>query len=49
LRILRPLKVIKKVPGMPKLVATIIDSLPVMVDVMLLFIFALVVFGTIAT
>ena len=34
---------------MPKLVATIIDSLPVMVDVMLLFLFALVVFGTIAT
>jgi hypothetical protein len=49
LRILRPLKVIKKVPGMPKLVATIIDSLPVMVDVLLLFLFAVVVFGTIAT
>ena len=34
---------------MPKLVRTIIDSLPVMVDVMLLFLFAIVVFGTIAT
>jgi hypothetical protein len=41
--------VIRKVPGMPKLVRTIIDSLPVMVDVMLLFMFALVVFGTIST
>jgi hypothetical protein len=49
LRILRPLKVIKRVPGMPKLVATILDSIPVMVDVMLLFLFAIVVFGTIAT
>lgn len=49
LRILRPLKVIKRVPGMPKLVTTILDSIPVMVDVMLLFLFAIVVFGTIAT
>jgi hypothetical protein len=34
---------------MPKLVRTIIDSIPVMADVMLLFMFAIVVFGTIST
>ena len=34
---------------MPKLVRTILDSIPVMLEVMLLFIFSLIIFGTITT
>jgi hypothetical protein len=47
LRILRPLKLIKKVPGMPKLVSTILDSIPVMIDVMILFMFFILLMAVI--
>jgi len=36
-------------PGMSSLVSTILNSLPIMVDIMILFCFMLVMFGTIAT
>jgi hypothetical protein len=36
-------------PGMSSLVSTILNSLPIMVDIMILFGFMLVMFGTIAT
>ena len=36
-------------PGMSSLVSTILNSLPIMVDIMILFSFMLVMFGTIAT
>ena len=48
LRILRPLKLIKKVPGMPKLVSTILDSIPVMIDVMVLFMFFILLMAVIS-
>ena len=40
---------IKKVPGMPKLVSTILDSIPVMVDVMVLFMFFILLMAVIST
>lgn len=49
IRILRPLRTINQIPNMSSLVATILDSLPIMFDVMVLFFFMLIMFGTIAT
>ena len=49
IRILRPLRTINKIPKMPSLVATIIKSLPVMFDVMVLFLFMVVMMGTVGT
>jgi hypothetical protein len=49
IRILRPLRTINSMPGMSSLVSTILNSLPIMVDIMILFCFMLVMFGTIAT
>lgn len=49
IRILRPLRTINSMPGMSSLVATILNSLPSMFDIMVLFCFMLVMFGTIAT
>jgi hypothetical protein len=49
IRILRPLRTINQIPKMPSLVATIMKSLPIMFDVMVLFLFMMVMFGTIAT
>ena len=49
IRILRPLRTINQIPNMSSLVATILNSLPVMFDVMVLFFFMLIMFGTIAT
>lgn len=49
IRILRPLRTINSMPGMSSLVSTILNSLPIMVDIMILFGFMLVMFGTIAT
>ena len=49
IRLLRPLRTINQVPGMIGLVSTIINSMPVMFDIMILFLFFLVIFGTIST
>lgn len=49
IRILRPLRTINQIPNMSGLVSTILNSLPVMFDVMVLFFFMLIMFGTIAT
>lgn len=49
IRILRPLRTINSIPGMSSLVATILNSVPVLIDIMILFGFMLVMFGTIAT
>ena len=49
IRILRPLRTINQIPNMSSLVKTILNSLPVMFDVMILFFFMLIMFGTIAT
>ena len=49
IRLLRPLRTINQIPNMPSLVSTIMNSLPIMFDVMVLFFFMLIMFGTIAT
>jgi len=49
IRILRPLRTINQIPNMSGLVSTILNSLPVMFNVMILFFFMLIMFGTIAT
>ena len=49
IRILRPLRTINQIPNMSSLVSTILNSLPIMMNVMVLFFFMLVMFGTIAT
>jgi hypothetical protein len=48
-RLLRPLRTINSIPNMSSLVSTIFNSLPIMFDVLVLFIFMLIMFGTIAT
>mmetsp|Transcript_34799 Transcript_34799/g.53440 ORF Transcript_34799/g.53440 Transcript_34799/m.53440 type:complete len:157 (+) Transcript_34799:722-1192(+) len=49
IRILRPLRTINSMPGMSSLVSTILNSLPIMFDILVLFCFMLVMFGTIFT
>jgi hypothetical protein len=49
IRILRPLRTINSMPGMSSLVSTILISLPSMFDILVLFCFVLVMFGTIMT
>ena len=49
LRLLRPLRTLNQIPNMSQLVLTILSSLPVMLDVTVLFMFMLVVLGTIGT
>lgn len=49
IRILRTLRTITSLPGMASLVTTIVISLPSLFDIMILFVFTLVMFGTIAT
>lgn len=49
IRILRPLRTINSIPGMSGLVQTILNSVPILVDIMILFMFMLIMFGTIAT
>jgi len=49
IRILRPLRTINSIPGMSGLVQTILNSVPILIDIMILFCFMLVMFGTIAT
>ena len=48
-RTLRPLKAINQIPHMPSLVRTIMKSIPVLMDVAVLFGFMLVFFGTVGT
>lgn len=49
IRIMRPLRTLNAMPGMSGLVSTIMNSLPTMVDILVLFGFMLAMFGTIAT
>ena len=42
IRILRPLRTINQIPNMSSLVSTILNSLPIMFDVMVLFMFMLI-------
>lgn len=49
MRILRPLRTINSMPGMSGLVSTILNSLPIMFDIGVLFGFLLIMFGTIGT
>ena len=49
IRILRPLKATTAIPGMKSLIQTIFVSLPAMFDIMVLFMFMITVFGTVAT
>lgn len=49
IRILRPLRTINSIPGMSGLVQTILNSVPILIDIMILFGFMLIMFGTIAT
>mmetsp|Transcript_115788 Transcript_115788/g.160664 ORF Transcript_115788/g.160664 Transcript_115788/m.160664 type:complete len:111 (-) Transcript_115788:321-653(-) len=47
IRILRPLRTINSMPGMSGLVKTLINSLPSMFDILILFFFTLFIFGVI--
>lgn len=49
IRILRPLRTINSIPSMRKLVHALLNSLPSMLDVFILFAFFHVIFGTIGT
>ena len=49
IRILRPLRTINSMPGMSSLVSTILVSLPILFDILVLFLFMLLVFGTVTT
>ena len=49
IRVLRPLRTINSIPSMKKLVHAILNSLPAMLDVFLLFSFFLMIFGTVGT
>lgn len=49
IRILRSLKTINQFPEMSSLVSTILNTLPIMFDVLVLLFFMLVTFGTMAT
>jgi len=49
IRILRPLRTINSIPSMRKLVHALLNSLPTMLDVFILFSFFLLIFGTMAT
>lgn len=46
---MRPLRTINSMPGMSGLVSTILNSLPILFDILVLFGFMLIMFGTIAT
>ena len=49
IRLMRPLRTINSLPGMSRLVSTIMNSLPMMVDIMVLFLFMIVMFAAIVT
>lgn len=48
-RILRPLRTINSVPGMKGLVESMLNSLPMLFDILILFSFVLMMMGTVAT
>jgi hypothetical protein len=48
-RILRPLRTINSVPGMKGLVESMLNSLPMLFDILILFLFVLMMMGTVAT
>ena len=47
IRILRPLRTLNNLQGMRGLVLTILNSLPSMINILVLFIFTMIIFGTI--
>ena len=47
IRILRPLRTINSMPGMRLLVQSLLNSLPLLLDILILFTFMLIVFGTV--
>jgi len=49
IRLLRPLKTINSMPGMSSLVTTILNSLPFMFDILVLFGFFLLILGVVGT
>ena len=49
IRLLRPLKTINSMPGMSSLVTTILNSLPFMFDILVLFAFFLLILGVVGT
>ena len=49
IRILRPLRTVNSMPGMRKIIQALLNSLPTLLDVFVLFLFFLIMFGTIAT
>ena len=49
IRILRPLRTINSMPGMRMLVHSLLASLPTLFDILILFLFVLIVFGIIST
>jgi hypothetical protein len=49
IRILRPLKTINSMPGMSTLITTILNSLPFMIDILVLFCFMILMFGVVGT
>ena len=48
IRMLRPLRTVNSLPGMRRLVASLIYSFPTLLDVLGLFVFFMIVFGVIA-
>jgi len=49
IRILRPLRTINSMPGMRALVQSLLNSLPTLFDILILFLFVLIMCGTVAT
>ena len=48
-RVLRPLRTVNSIPELKLLVTTILTSLPLLMDIVLLFVFFLIIFGLTAT
>jgi hypothetical protein len=49
IRILRPLRTINSIPRLKAIVQAFLKSLPIMADIMILFLFTVLMFATIAT
>ena len=49
IRILRPLRTINSIPNMKVLVNSILNSIPMLVDIFIMFLFLLLVFGIVGT
>lgn len=48
-RVLRPLRTVNSIPELKLLVMTILNSLPLLLDIVLLFVFFLIIFGLTGT